>query len=43
MAWKTHNANTRDRYIYIHGTNHEDRDWPAGQPWLYPDEKRRCG
>jgi lipoprotein-anchoring transpeptidase ErfK/SrfK len=24
-----HNANTRDRYIYIHGTNHEDA---IGQP-----------
>jgi lipoprotein-anchoring transpeptidase ErfK/SrfK len=23
------NANTRDRFIYIHGTNHEDR---IGQP-----------
>ena len=24
-----HNANTRDRYIYIHGTNHEDQ---IGEP-----------
>lgn len=24
-----HNANTRDRYIYIHGTNHEER---IGEP-----------
>lgn len=24
-----HNANTRDRYIYIHGTNHEDK---IGEP-----------
>ena len=24
-----HNANTRDRFIYIHGTNHEDE---IGQP-----------
>jgi lipoprotein-anchoring transpeptidase ErfK/SrfK len=24
-----HNANTRDRFIYIHGTNHEDK---IGQP-----------
>ena len=24
-----HNANTRERYIYIHGTNHEDK---IGQP-----------
>jgi lipoprotein-anchoring transpeptidase ErfK/SrfK len=26
-----HNANTRDRFIYIHGTKHEDKiDNPAG-------------
>ena len=34
-----HNANTRERFIYIHGTNHEDRDWAARQPRLHPDEK----
>ena len=26
---ETHNANTRDRFIYIHGTKHEDK---IGQP-----------
>lgn len=26
---EAHNANTRDRFIYIHGTNHEDE---VGQP-----------
>ena len=26
---EAHNANTRDRFIYIHGTKHEDR---IGQP-----------
>ena len=26
---EAHNANTRDRFIYIHGTNHEDE---IGQP-----------
>ena len=24
MAWIPRNANTHDRYIYIHGTNHEE-------------------
>ena len=36
-----HNANTRDRFVYIHGTNHEYGDWPAGQSRLHPDEERR--
>ena len=26
MAWKKNNANTRERYIYIHGTNQEQLD-----------------
>ena len=29
MAWSEHNANTHERYIYIHGTNHEDK---IGEP-----------
>ena len=37
------NANTHGRYIYIHGTNHEDRDRHAGKPWLCPDEECRFG
>jgi len=24
-GWDEHNANTRDRFIYIHGTKHEDK------------------
>ena len=36
-----HNANTRDRYIYIHGTNHEASDRNPGQPRLHSHAERR--
>jgi len=35
-----HNANTRDRFIYIHGTKHEDKIGTPRQPRLRADAKR---
>jgi len=36
---ESHNANTKDRYIYIHGTNHEDQ---LGQPVSHGCVRMSC-
>jgi len=37
------NSNTRERYIYVHGTNQEDQIGNTCQSWLYPSPKSRYG
>jgi hypothetical protein len=37
------NANTHSRYIYIHGTNHEELIGTPGEPRLHPDVQCRRG